>query len=136
MWLKWFIMGAGCVPMLWSCDAAGQAATNHTALVVTNFGPSATTRILRSTNGNLIIISTNALGSVRGRTLQVPQQLNDLKTDLKVPAPGVYKTEPYACIVIVPGEHPDDKCVIHPPEPVPNMPVVKPELRFIPVPPK
>jgi hypothetical protein len=51
-------------------------------------------------------------------------------------APGIYKTEPYTCIVIVPGEHPDDRMAIHPPDQGSNMPVLKPDLHFIPVQPK
>lgn len=51
--------------------------------------------------------------------------------------PGVYRTTPYSCIVVVPGPHPDDKCVVkHGPGDSP-MPVVKPDLQFIPLhPPK
>ncbi len=52
------------------------------------------------------------------------------------PKPGVYRTEPYACIVVVPGKHPDDRSVVKPGDPGPPMPVVRPELRFIPFRPK
>jgi len=93
-------------------------------------------RILRSTNGNVIIVSTNAAGSVPGRKFQLPQPQKDSKASPSLPAPGVYKTEPYTCIVIVPAGHSDDKSVIHPPDPGPNMPVLKPDLRFVPLRPK
>ena len=46
--------------------------------------------------------------------------------------PGVYRTVPYSCIVVVPGPHPDDRCIVRPGGGDSSMPVVKPELRFIP----
>ncbi len=46
--------------------------------------------------------------------------------------PGVYKTEPYSCIVVVPGAHLDDRCIINPGVGDIPMPIVKPDLRFIP----
>jgi hypothetical protein len=39
---------------------------------------------------------------------------------------------PYNCIVVVPGPHPDDRCVINPQGMESAMPIIKPELRFIP----
>jgi hypothetical protein len=56
------------------------------------------------------------------------------KSDL--PAPGVYKTEPYACIVLVPSHHPDDAMAVNPTQKTAPMPVIKPELHFIPLKPK
>jgi len=52
-------------------------------------------------------------------------------------APGVYETAPYTCIVVVPGAHPDDKMIVGGAavgmnEVDPKMPIVRPELRFIP----
>lgn len=52
--------------------------------------------------------------------------------------PGIYETEPYTCIVVVPGPLPDDKIIVGRGRPegtnvfVPRMPMVQPELRFIP----
>jgi hypothetical protein len=47
--------------------------------------------------------------------------------------PGVYKTSPYTCLVLVPGPHPDDCSVRGPGETgVESMPTIKPELKFIP----
>lgn len=46
--------------------------------------------------------------------------------------PGVYLSEPYSCIVIVPGAQADDGALIPPAEPVPPIPVVRPELRLVP----
>ncbi len=48
--------------------------------------------------------------------------------------PGVYNTEPYTSLVLVPGPHPDDKCIIGngAAQPPIRMPTVKPDLQFIP----
>ena len=46
--------------------------------------------------------------------------------------PGVYKTVPYSCIVVVPGPQLDDKCIINPGGGNSSMPIVKPDLQFIP----
>src|SRR5262245_11407537 len=45
---------------------------------------------------------------------------------LLVPNPGVYKTEPYAGIVVVPEEHLDDRAIINAAQGNLNMPVLKP----------
>jgi hypothetical protein len=50
-----------------------------------------------------------------------------------LPKPGVYKTVPYACIVVVPDKCPDDRSVVALPERGSTMPVIKPELRFLPL---
>jgi len=53
-------------------------------------------------------------------------------------APGVYETAPYTCIVVVPRHHLDDRMIIGGQAVginavvAPSMPMVKPELRFIP----
>ena len=49
------------------------------------------------------------------------------------PAPGVYKTTPYSCIVMVPGPHPDDRAIVSPGGGQYTMPVITPELQFIPL---
>ena len=122
--------------MLWLAGAMAQTATNHSAVVQTNLTPRAASP-LALTNGNrVIIISTNRSGSFGSRPLQGPQQPKQSNTAQNSLAPGIYKTEPYTCIVIVPAEHPDDKSMIRPPETVPNMPVLKPDLHFVPVRPK
>jgi len=50
-----------------------------------------------------------------------------------VPKPGVYKTEPYAGIVIVPDKHPDDRAIVNVAQGDLGMPIIKPDLRFIPL---
>ena len=47
--------------------------------------------------------------------------------------PGVYKTAPYSCIVVVPGPQLDDKCIVNPGGGNSPMPIIKPDLRFIPL---
>jgi hypothetical protein len=50
--------------------------------------------------------------------------------------PGMYKTTPFACIVIVPESHLDGGFVVRIPGCDPNMPVLKPDLHFIPISPR
>ena len=50
-----------------------------------------------------------------------------------LPAPGVYKTEPFTCIVLVPGSNHDDRMVIGTANPDPKM-SRSPDLRFVPLP--
>ena len=45
---------------------------------------------------------------------------------------GVYKTLPYTCIVVVPGPHPDDRCIVSPPGGECRMPIIRPDVQFIP----
>ncbi len=52
------------------------------------------------------------------------------------PAPGLYKTEPFSCLVLVPGPHPDDRALAPGAAVDPKMPIVKPELRLVPWPKK
>jgi hypothetical protein len=46
--------------------------------------------------------------------------------------PGVYQSYPYSCLVLVPGSHPDDKCIINPSATAPRMLIIKPDLRLMP----
>ena len=50
------------------------------------------------------------------------------------PKPGVYETAPFSCIVLVPGPHPDDRAIIGSDRGnnYSAMPIVRPDLRFIP----
>lgn len=51
-----------------------------------------------------------------------------------LPAPGVYQSYPYSCIIVVPGPHPDDKCIIGRGDgSASKMPTVRPELRLVPL---
>jgi hypothetical protein len=46
--------------------------------------------------------------------------------------PGVYESEPYKCIVVVPGAQWDDRCLFPGSDVSVPMPVHKPELRLVP----
>jgi len=46
---------------------------------------------------------------------------------------GVYRTAPYSCIVLVPGPHPDDRAIVNPRGGDSAMPIIKPDLQFIPL---
>jgi hypothetical protein len=55
------------------------------------------------------------------------------------PPPGVYTTEPYHSIVVIPGPFPDDRMIAgahgsNQPATQPSIPTLRPELRFIPYP--
>ncbi|HZI31245.1 MAG TPA: hypothetical protein VFF11_02820, partial [Candidatus Binatia bacterium] len=49
-------------------------------------------------------------------------------------APGVYVTKPFSCMVMVPGQQPDD-CIIPATVPTNSIPNAKPSLKFEPLPP-
>jgi hypothetical protein len=46
---------------------------------------------------------------------------------------GVYKTLPYTCIVVVPGPCPDDRFLVKPPGGECPMPIIRPDVQFIPL---
>lgn len=80
------------------------------------------TRLLPTAGGGLPIRNFQ-----RGERATIAQSASAL------PMPGVYKTEPYACIVVVPDKFPDDRSVVALAERGSAMPVIKPELRFTPL---
>jgi hypothetical protein len=47
--------------------------------------------------------------------------------------PGVYRAEPYSVIVVVPGAHPDDRCIMGGYGARSPMRIIQPELKLIPV---
>ena len=68
---------------------------------------------------------TNRYGILRSNPIVVPSAPPALP-------PGVYRTAPYSCIVVVPGPQLDNKCIINPGGGNSPMPIIKPELHFIP----
>ncbi len=79
----------------------------------------------------VIVLSTN---TDRGsRVWQVLEHRGMLEGPL---SPGLYKTEPYSCLVLVPGRPIDEKSIVKPSLPSPPMPRVSPGLEFIPWPPQ
>ncbi len=90
-------------------------------------------------NSRALLLETNSLfrpGTPRASPGLSYQRAPQPKPAPGSPRPGVYRTAPYTCIVIVPGAHPDDKSIITPSAPVAKMPMIKPELKFIPIPAK
>jgi hypothetical protein len=79
-----------------------------------------------------VIAPTNAPPrrlSLSARTTPTPQAQPALKA-------GIYLTVPYAGIVLVPATGIDDDFVINPGRPCFSMPVIPPDLQFVPRPPK
>ena len=106
------------------------AGTNQQSLAVQTRRGNANRRrqiILTNQPGNALVFGLPLKSSTNLQTLgNVPPSLK----------PGNYQTEPYSMIVKVPGKHPDEKMASSAPEiastPEAPMPVIKPELRFIP----
>ncbi|MGB8371082.1 MAG: hypothetical protein ACLPYZ_17890 [Limisphaerales bacterium] len=85
------------------------------------------------TNGNGLPLTLTNLPALNFKADKAPfDGKRSLQDHLK---PGVYKTSPYTCLVLIPGPQPDD-CSVHGPgvTGVERMPTIKPELKFIPQP--
>jgi len=50
--------------------------------------------------------------------------------------PGLYATQPYAGIVLVPPTRVDERALVNPPPMVPSMRMITPELHFTPIAPR
>jgi hypothetical protein len=93
---------------------------------------------LRLGTNNRLVLNPQP-GTIRAFKLPVatywtPAQAGTVKSFSPVfPEPGVYRTEPFACIVIVPTKHIDDTIAVRHPEAGSAMPIIKPELHFIPI---
>lgn len=87
----------------------------------------------RVTNGATIWVqpSKKGVSGSTNRFLLLPRARTPLAS--KALRPGTYASLPFTAIVIVPGPGPDDKCAARVPDNVdPNMPILRPELQFIP----
>jgi hypothetical protein len=73
--------------------------------------------------------------AVKAHTIAPSNRLYRASPPRSIP-PGVYTTAPYSCIVVVPGPHPDDRCIVGPGGGDSSMPIIKPDLRFIPLHPR
>ncbi len=73
-------------------------------------------------------------GNGQSNVIIIPVRSNPVVVPSAPPIipPGVYKTAPYCCIVVVPGPQLDDKCIVNPGGGNSPMPVVKPDVQFIP----
>jgi len=86
---------------------------------------------------NLFNFGTNLFRMPTNLTLPFVWGTNRLITlpAKQLPSPGVYKTEPYACIVVVPGPHADDRMVIGRNAGIESkMPIINPDVTFVPWP--
>lgn len=65
---------------------------------------------------------------------EMPESAPGFAGKTNLPAPGIYESAPYKCIVVVPGPHPNDISLVRPAHPVhPRAPgQITPELRLIP----
>lgn len=107
-----------------------------------SLSPSAATN--SPANGLFFQLKTNPLPRAivpppSNRTNQPPLILNLTPPSRRLggkgmPAPGVYETKPFACIVVVPGPFPDDKMAKgrYGSDAPLAMPSIEPDLRFIP----
>ena len=82
------------------------------------------------------VAQTNLYGPLAPKLILPPHVLlfDSPTTVSNALPPGLYKTEPYTCLVLVPGPHQDDKCIIGngTTQPTIQMPIRRPELQFIP----
>jgi hypothetical protein len=84
--------------------------------------------------GNLLLpgLALVRKPELRIQTLPLSARLQSSSVPPTIPA-GVYTAAPYSCIVVVPGPHPDDRCIINPAGGVGSaMPIIRPDLQLIP----
>ena len=125
--------GAGCVCVL-AGTLGGLYKDPVPALAMPGWGNARTgvVTIPFSSSTSLLQAGAPTTNKPQLRILINPQAART-KTPFASPvAPGVYRTFPYTCIVVVPGPHPDDACIVKPGNVDPSMPIVKPDLQFIP----
>ncbi len=93
---------------------------------------------LTRSNAPALILPTN------GPQLFLPRRRPATGPLSSLPKPGVYKSVPYTCIVVVPPPHPDDQGILGPlaklppsstPAPLPQfrMPIIQPDVRLVPL---
>lgn len=105
------------LPLAGSLFAPSTVSTTGKLLPSVNSGPNF---FWMTTNGFSLILPRHGTNQVMNLP---PRSL----------APGIYKTEPFTCIVVVPGSNSDDQMVIGPANPDQNMPIIPPHLRFVPL---
>jgi hypothetical protein len=87
--------------------------------------------VIPSPNSNVLFLA-RAPGRKPEITIHFNPPSTNLPSALPTIPPGVYRTVPYSCIVVVPGPHPDDRCMFGQGSGETSMPIIKPDLRFIP----
>jgi hypothetical protein len=111
-------------------------------LVSTNRFPDAGTQLFRAENGEVLsrFVGTNLFSKTnffRMPTNLIMPFLSDTNrgpgaSPEKRLSPGVYLSEPYACIVIVPDLHADASMVIKPQSGNDRLHVIQPKVEFVP----
>lgn len=136
--LKSLLVAAGCAVLVSLAKPAEPTGTNHLTNASTNSAPNAQKPLkLQPRKDQILPLSTNTFGKTPNPSIRkAPNPVTSTNAAWGFPAPGVYKTEPFACIVIVPDGHLDEQMLIPAAGPVSNMPVLKPELRFVPLKPR
>jgi hypothetical protein len=130
---KSLIVAAGLSVSVPSVMSLARAGWNIGPIAVTNLtsAPAGWSLLSNQWGGTRLILIPN--GGHRAGEPQMGKQAAAAKSSALLPEPGVYKTTPYTCIVIVPGKNSDDCCMLRPAEHGSAMPVIKPDLRFIPL---
>jgi hypothetical protein len=124
MKLRFLVVAAAFATSLQPITTPAQVITNTRPIAATNLASAALDLLHRPYHGaKMTLIAAEGDGELAAITKPLPS----------LPTPGVYKTAPFTCIVVVPGKHADDRSVVKPTEVDSAMPVVKPELRFIPL---
>ncbi|SRR5258705_6036764 len=118
-------------------SGAINGATQRVPMVITN-RPLSLQAPRGNANGLERIVVTNQSGNVLVFALPPKGATNAAAPGSASPSlkPGTYQTQPYSMIVKAPGKHPDETIASRAPEitsvPEAPMPVIKPELRFVP----
>lgn len=135
--LKSLLVTTGFTVLVGLAKAAEPIGTKHLTNTGTISVPDKQKPLKLQPRNSQIVLSTNTVGNPLNPSIRVaPNPRTSTNAASGFPAPGVYKTEPFACIVIVPDGHLDEHMLTRPAGPVPNMPMLKPELRFVPVKPR
>jgi hypothetical protein len=89
--------------------------------------------VIPAPGSNLLLLASGPARKSEFKIHPLPSsaRLHPPSAPTTIPA-GMYKTVPYSCIVVMPGPHPDDRCIFGNGGGESSMPVIKPDLRFIP----
>ena len=135
MKLRLLVVAAAFATWLQLITTRAQVITNTRPIAATNLASAPLDLLRRPHHGANMSLLAATDGGRQGWRLKMGELAAITKPapSLPIPTAGVYKTAPFACIVVVPGKHADDRSVLKPTEVDSAMPVIKPELRFIPV---
>jgi hypothetical protein len=130
---KSLIVAAGLAVSVPSVITLARAGWNGGPVAVTSLtsAPAGWAFVSNQWGGTRLFLIPN--GGHRAGNPQMGSQAVTAKSPAFLPEPGVYKTTPFTCIVIVPGKNSDDRCMLRPAEADSAMPVIKPDLRFAPL---